>query len=127
MKKKYIKPSINVDVFQANEYIAACYSGRCNVEVENSIGSGNVMYEELNEESGYQSGYQSGDQLGDKRIWTTNTPCGAEFNVKAEGIKKYQWDSNGTWKGGTIKDVYYWSDGRTTHVSDQIEPASSSH
>ena len=52
MKKKYIKPSINVDVFQANEYIAACYSGKCNVEVWDYPGSGNVMYVESNETPG---------------------------------------------------------------------------
>lgn len=118
MKKKYVKPSINMDVFQANEYIAACFSGKCNVPVS-PIGSFYVMYKESNGTSGYQE--------EEERIRIINDPCNAEFNVKAEGITTYQWDSNGTSEGGTIKDVYYWSDGRTTHVSDGVVASSSSH
>ena len=31
MKKQYEKPSMSIDMFEANEYIAACYRIKCNV------------------------------------------------------------------------------------------------
>lgn len=31
MKRKYTKPSMSIDIFKANEYIAACWNIKCNV------------------------------------------------------------------------------------------------
>ncbi|WP_018590322.1 hypothetical protein [Terrisporobacter glycolicus] len=31
MRRKYTKPSMSIDMFEANEYIAACYKIYCNV------------------------------------------------------------------------------------------------
>ncbi|WP_455544013.1 hypothetical protein [Intestinibacter sp.] len=34
MKRKYEKPSMMVEAFEANEYVAACYNLDCNVNVK---------------------------------------------------------------------------------------------
>ena len=31
MKREYSKPAMNVEVFEASEYVAACYKINCNV------------------------------------------------------------------------------------------------
>ena len=31
MKKEYVKPAMESEVFISNEYVAACYSGKCDV------------------------------------------------------------------------------------------------
>ncbi len=44
--KNYVKPMMESEVFAANEYISACYSGNCNISGEVYMDTnGNGVYD----------------------------------------------------------------------------------
>ncbi|MFQ7522851.1 MAG: hypothetical protein ACLRLW_06385 [Terrisporobacter sp.] len=99
MKKQYEKPSMSIDMFEANEYIAACWSISCNVP----RGYG---YYEINGIKGYQRGE---DQYIDQ-----GTGCGTTHT--ASGIEATGPSANAMWQPTTRKgenkgdpyEVFYW-------------------
>lgn len=117
MRKKYEKPCMNMENFEANEYIAACYHVTCNVPHLKGVITGN-----LSEKS---SGYAILDGSYNK---LHGYGCGKSHVIKTEGDTKPR--SNGWW---TMKDkfdglvpneryngrVYVWKDGigKNTHFA----------
>ena len=81
MKKQYEKPSMSIDMFEANEYIAACWSVNCNVPK----GYG---YYERNNRPGYQRGQ-------DEYI-ASGTGCGTTHT--ASGIDAAGPSANAMWQ-----------------------------
>ena len=90
MKREYSKPSMNIEVFQANEYIAACnsYTG----ELPNTVG---IIYTEQNNKFGYQHGEDkaifTGVQNYKKTCKNENHIGTAKFQTYI-GVKKYVFD-----------------------------------
>lgn len=85
MKKQYVKPVLYSEEFVANEYIAACWSIKCNVP------SG-VGYIETNGIDGYQEG--SYLQPGDDFI-ASGSGCGTTH--EASGIDASGPSANAMW------------------------------
>lgn len=117
MKKKYAKPSISIDIFEANEYIATCINAICNVDVDDDDDK-NVMYVDRNKMTGYQK--------GDTRIRIDNDACGTKFTGKLSDLKSYMYDSDGTKDGGKIMPVYYWKVPGNHHVTTGYTTSGSS-
>ena len=113
MKRKYYKPSMNIEVFEASEYIAACYvtvSG-CNV----NTGLNSVIFKDDNGLPGYQDKvtwkkgkrYQKDSYA--ERIY--NRGCNEQITfVNKEPSPNYMYDSNGALPGGEVFPVYRWKD-----------------
>ncbi|UEL48745.1 hypothetical protein [Terrisporobacter hibernicus] len=107
MKRKYAKPSMSIDMFEANEYIAACYKISCNVP------SG-VGYNETNGTDGYQSDeYKkvNGKWVlvkGDDYI-ASGSGCGVWHRVRlnAKPTNNAMWDPD----HGKEYPVYHWTQG----------------
>lgn len=118
MNRKYAKPSISIDIFEANEYIATCFIARCNVDVSSS-GKYDVMYRDINGKIGYQE--------EDQRIEINNDACDHRFKGKSTDLQEYMYDYNGIKKGGGIK-VYFWQHQRpyNHHVTTGYKETGSS-
>lgn len=109
MKKEYVKPSISGEEFVANEYIAACWSIKCNVP----WGFG---YFERNGKSGYQK--------GDIFIAGPGAGCGTMH--EASGIDAAGPSANAMWqpttKSGTNVgepyEVFYFNAKGDKHTSN---------
>ncbi|UPA31256.1 hypothetical protein L0P85_03730 [Terrisporobacter glycolicus] len=123
MKRQYEKPSMSIDMFEANEYIATCAVATCNINVSEDDNL-NVAYREKNNKPGYQKGNLF--QKGDERFYRGNKACGTKFTAKLEDLKPYLHDSNGSSKGGTISQVYYWKDGWNSHFTTGYQETASS-
>lgn len=94
MRRKYTKPSMSIDMFEANEYIAACYKIKCNVP--NGTG-----YIERNGEDGYQRGDEylaSGYGCG---VWHVGV------QLDAPPTNNAMWDP----KRGKEYPVFHWTQG----------------
>lgn len=104
MKRKYFKPSMDIEVFEASEYIAACWAANCNV---NTPWRGAVIYTENNGIHGCQE-----DDLNIQKVY--NHACGrkVKFKLPAGQLPEanYMYDSNGTNKDGDIFKVFRWDD-----------------
>lgn len=105
MKRKYYKPSMNIEVFEASEYIAACWAAECNVNTP--YWGGAKIYTENNGIHGCQKG-----DLNIQNI--SNRGCGEKVKFKLpEGQlpqANYMYDSNGKKDGGDIFKVFRWKD-----------------
>lgn len=105
MKRKYYKPSMNIEVFEASEYIAACWAAECNVNTP--YWGGAKIYTENNGIDGCQKG-----DLNIQNI--SNRGCGEKVKFKLpEGQlpqANYMYDSNGKKDGGDIFKVFRWKD-----------------
>ena len=92
MKREYSKPSMDIEMFEANEYIAAC----------KPINEPGILYLEENGVPGYQKGsvrpYLKGDVLLEKNIAYTEPPCNDYVLIQREA--KFQVNNN-------IYDVTY--------------------
>lgn len=119
MKRKYAKPSMSIDIFEANEYIATCVHAKCDVNVS-SEGNQNVMYIERGKKG---SGYQSEKDI---RVPIGNEACDTKFTGNSKYLRQYMHDSNGTEEGGTITTVYYWSNWYNHHVTTGYQTTGSS-
>lgn len=92
MRRKYTKPSMSIDMFEANEYIAACYKIKCNVP----NGSG---YEDSNKNGKYDK--------NDKRLVKNARGCG----IYHKGVNLPNKPTvNGFWKdsSGNVYNSFYW-------------------
>lgn len=122
MKKKYEKPNMDLEMFEANEYIAACWDIACNVP--NGTG-----YKDNNGVPGLQSkGYrENGKWIPADQAIGSGTGCG---NIHSGSIDDSGPYANALWKpSGAIDSeaypVYYWSTGKywkTPHFS-KVEDA----
>ena len=92
MKREYSKPAMNVEVFEANEYVAACYIVNCNVP----SGFGFI---DNNKNKKYDRGID------------TYLASGYGCNVEHKGVNEPKGPHyNSMWKpdDGQAFDTYYW-------------------
>lgn len=140
MKERWEKPRIVVERFEANEYVAACYNIRCNVDAANKVEQGwRLTPWESNYENGqthaasacgsYGSYYvidNDDDGVFDRMIENSadlgQLPCtlytGADYG------------SIGSWNGIKEGDYIYWttsSGNRTWHHQGRVEYQDISH
>ncbi len=112
MKKKYEKPNMDLEMFEANEYIEACWDIACNVP--NGTG-----YKDDNGVTGLQSrGYWNGKNWipADTKI-ASGWGCG---NIHTGSIAEPAPYANALWKPSGASDsdaydVYYWSTGKNNN------------
>ena len=105
MKRQYSKPSMSVEEFQANEYIANCVKVSCS-KPHPLFG---VFYLEGNGEKGYQENFNPWNKKIDKPL----SVCKDTFVIKENSIKRFDnlyYDSNGTVEGGRVSQAYYFTD-----------------
>ena len=102
MKRKYFKPSMGIEMFEASEYIAACYRMQCNVDNKNKF-VGGVAYNETNGKQGYQSS---------DHIISTGRGCGATYTVKTQG----ELLPNAMWHKGSRYDNDKTDSAHDTHI-----------
>lgn len=100
MKREYSKPAMEVEVFEASEYVAACWKIKCNVP--NGVG-----YIETNGKPGFQQGswYEKGD---------TYIASGYGCNIYHIGVEEKP-VANAMWqesRSGRYYEVFHWVDGK---------------
>ena len=93
MKKKYLKPSINVEVFEASEYVSTCVKS-------DVVGEG-----ELWGENGLKNGLQT-------KGWNKDYDLGNRICRETHKFDKEPRYLHGYWKDdkGNVTNVYYWFD-----------------
>lgn len=108
MKREYSKPAMQVEVFEASEYVAACWKIKCNVP----DGTG---YYETNGIPGYQSrgGYTKvdGKWVSYKRdtYIASGYGCGIyHIGVEEKPFANAMWQESGS---GNYYEVFHWVDG----------------
>lgn len=113
MKREYSKPAMEVEVFEASEYVAACFRIKCNVP----YGTG---YKETNGIAGYQSigGYDIETRKFYKRdeYIASGEGCGVwHVGVNLDTPKPIE---NAMWQesNGNYYPVFHWTD--TSHGSN---------
>lgn len=97
MKKEYVKPSMNIEMFQANEYIAACGVLNCDLR-----GNG-TLYIEGNGEDGYQAGTLD-------KLLKKDANISHDHSHPNVAVNQGQFQ-----KGNQVIDVYYYKDGGEYH------------
>lgn len=115
MKKEYVKPAMESEVFISNEYVAACYSGVCNVNCWSYSAWDDADGDERVDE-------------GELRLLpiSGNIACDAEFNEKGS-ISPVAWFDGEEWRTG-----YYFvaktpqTERLSTHVSSSITETNAS-
>ena len=95
MKREYSKPSMNIEVFQANEYIAACSKKYPGIPYDKD----GRLYIENNGVYGYQFGEDT--LLDDDIDYDYDDECLTPVGDSA----KFQISKKGKWKG--VYDVTY--------------------
>ena len=99
MRRKYTKPSMSIDMFEANEYIAACWKINCNVP----------------RGYGYIDRNGNGKYDGrDKKLTTDNVSGCGTWHKGVEGVPGDGPTGNSMWhpsSGENDYPVYYWRDG----------------
>ena len=103
MKRQYSKPSMSVEMFEANEYIASCVKISCNKP--NLLG---VFYLDNDGEEGYQE-----HLVPWKKKDEALSVCKGTFEIKENSIKRFDnlyYDSNGLLDRGTVSEAYYFTD-----------------
>lgn len=107
MKREYSKPVMNVEVFEASEYVAACWKINCNVP----SGYG---YLDKNSNGKYDKSYD--EKLTPDNVYGCGTWHTGVKGVPDDGpTANAMWHANASW-GSSSKDypVYYWRDGNGT-------------
>ena len=115
MKKAYVRPVMAEETFKANEYVATCYSGKCDVTCKS-----------------YYHWYDT-DRDGrvdpeERGLWpiSSNRACEAEFNEKGM-ITPVAWLDDGEWRTGVCFVAETPKDGDlSTHVSSSITKTNAS-
>ena len=100
MKKQYEKPSMSIDMFEANEYIAACYKIYCSVP-----GTGSLW-----DESNGQPGLQTRGRNPDKKLAGDYlSACNRWHKGVIQGSDP---SANGYWRqtNGAVTDVFCWKE-----------------
>lgn len=116
MKKEYVKPAMESEVFISNEYVAACYSGKCDVDCW-------LYYRwyDIDEDGKVDSERELGNWVN-----LGNEACDAEFNEKGS-ISPVAWYDGSEWRTGdyfvaeTPKNGYL-----STHVSSSTTKTNAS-
>ena len=89
-KEKYVKPQFNIQIFEPNEFCAACGTVDlpCNVYITDFTGMHfpHDLYQESNGIPGLQPGTGPGS---DKLLLSGTENCGQTFNVKVDDL--VQW------------------------------------
>ena len=113
MKKLYEKPMVDVDIFQANEYIAApCYTLKCNTKK-------GTAYRDTNGVEGYQPSkyydFSSGKWIKKDETITRGHGCGEEYHVKSDTppVPNAMWHND---RGGDVA-IFYWDVPGDAHFS----------
>lgn len=125
MKKAYVKPSMESEMFVPNTYIAACeilstWRVKCNVPA-------GIGYYETNGIPGYQRG--SWKEEGDEEI-ASGKGCGIwHTGVEQEPVANAMWQEK--WSG-RYYPVYYWVQGNSgwghsNHHFTKVEDAEWEH
>lgn len=108
MKKEYVKPQIFGEKFIANEYVAACYHGVCNIS--------GYVFTDTNGNGKYDKGV-------DKYKYK-NTACNHDYWIEGQSstlpaknaflFSSYDWEKvlvkEGYWVTGPITGKDYWVD-----------------
>ena len=99
MKKTYSTPSIKVEVFEASEFVAACYKIKCTFPGEGTIWA----------ESGKKEGLQTWGTKKDIKLVSNVVACN-QFHKGV--IKSEEPKANGYFKpiGGSAVPVYWWKE-----------------
>lgn len=122
MKRKYDKPSISIDVFEANEYIATCAIAVCDISI-NTCGTNGIYYIDKNGKDGYQD--KKGKGKGDQ-VLPNHNACGTEIKKSFNNLQPFHYDSDGEGpKGGKIQG-YYWKKGNKYHLTTGYRTTGSS-
>ena len=124
MKKTYVKPTINVENFAANEFIAACgdsgadYLFECNANSGGWFSDGGDVYVDSNKNGEY-------DRKRDKRLGGYS-PCGETHKASStdeflDGFLVY--DSPIPFVPDKIKKVIIWrgEDGHNIHCTTNLD------
>jgi len=88
VKRKYAKPLIQIETFEANEYIAACWQMTCNVPKHK-------YWPHKRDSTGYA--YQIEGESANYEV--DGYGCGATYNVKTNGEESPK--TNAQWKTDT--------------------------
>ena len=86
-KEKYVKPQFNIQIFEPNEFCAACGTAdlQCNVFITDFTGTHfpHDLYLESNGIPGLQPGTSS---TSDKLLLSQTENCGKTYNVKVDDL-----------------------------------------
>lgn len=86
-KEKYVKPQFNIQIFEPNEFCAACGTVDipCNVFITDFTGThfAHDLYLESNGIPGLQPGTSPGS---DKLLMSQTVNCGETYNVKVDDL-----------------------------------------
>ena len=88
MKKTYVRPVMEAEIFAANESVAACWTIACNVPY-------GIGYKEINGVTGYQEGE-------DQRLVVASSGCGRTHEAK--GLEASEPVANAMWQ--PIEEVW---------------------
>lgn len=103
MKREYVKPVMMGEAFVANEYVATCYSGKCDITGRN--------FYEWNDKN--NNGKVDQGELGDLVVWG-NDACSKSFNAEGN-VKRVATLQGFKWVTGWYFESY---DGKKdTHVT----------
>ena len=107
MKREYSTPAMKVEVFEASEFVAACWKIRCNVPT----GYG---YIDKNNNGKYDNGDQklTYDNVSGCKTWHTGVKGVPDDGPKANAM----WHAKGNYGSGSSDyPVYWWSTGNGTN------------
>lgn len=108
-KREWIRPQTVVQVFEANEYVATCYSGKCDVT--------GYFFREWNDANG--NGKVDWNELG-REVVSGNSACGTAFNDEGSVIRVAGWND-----GHRVTGYYFTTPG-DSHVSKGVKVTNAS-
>lgn len=140
MKKRWATPRAVVEEFEPNEYVAACYNIRCNVNAANSVEKGwmlnwwesnyeNVQTHAADRCGSYGSYYvidDNNDGVFDRMI--EKSPDLGELSCTLYTSAEY--NNQGSWNGIHSGDYIYWttsSGNRTWHHQGSVAYQDTAH
>ena len=102
MKRRYERPLASVEIFRANEYVAACYKIKCTTP------NNNDTFKYLDDDTNHNGQYDKGDKLVYSSQWGFNG-CG---NWHKGVIKSEAPSANGfvVKRNGRSYPVFYWEE-----------------
>ena len=125
MKKEYVRPMMISEAFVANEYVATCYSGVCDVNCDKFY-----IWDDKNSNGKYDSG-ESGHKVGD-----SNWGCKQSFNADGkitpvvwfeyEAVGFLEWDEVPYTGWYFIGPNYYNPKETSTHVTTSYKVTNAS-
>lgn len=116
MKREYSKPAMEVEVFEASEYVAACYILNCNVPAGFGFidNNGNKKYDDGD------TYIAAGTGCGTKHIGV-NEPQGPHMNSMWQPTYTDWWGNPDVDRPkGKAFDTYHWEQASKGHLSDHF-------